>query len=93
MKEQDVIPELPAPEQKEIPGLPDAARVCPDCGREARIVTNQYGTQAFCGPCRKDWPIANPGVYSNVAVLPPRGIHKVTIVDYTTPTADIWRNS
>jgi len=91
VEDEDDIPELPQPEaQKEISGLPDAARLCPSCKKPARIVTNQYGTQAYCDACKRDWPVANPGVYPMTGYLPERGIHRVTVIDYSTPQGDVF---
>ena len=42
------------------------SRVCPTCGKEARIVSNHNGVRGFCGPCKQDWGIS----LSRAQVLP-----------------------
>ena len=79
----DPPPPLPEPE---VQGQVDpfkAGRTCQKCGGEARIVSNQYGIQAYCDSCKLDWPISNPAVYNIPPILPGRGFHKVTLVDFS----------
>lgn len=77
------VPELPEPSApaKTQPRLPDKARYCKQCGREARIVSNQYGLRAYCGPCKTSWPISRPAFYPGQLPTPPRGTRKVTLMD------------
>lgn len=57
------------------------ARICPSCGKEGRVVSNYLGTNVFCGPCKRHWPIASSA--KNETVIPnlPRGLRKETRVE------------
>ena len=74
------LPPVKTDEAPQLTGL-DKARFCPDCGKEARILAGEFGSHAFCGPCKKDWPIGGPIPQSNFGMSIPRGTHKITLVD------------
>lgn len=59
----------------------DNARYCPDCGKEARIASNFAGVNAFCGPCKKRWPISSAALNPLPVPIPARGFHKETYVE------------
>ena len=59
----------------------DKARYCPTCRREARIVSNTYGIEAYCGPCKKNWPISSTSNVLMTAPNLPRGLSKQTLVE------------
>jgi hypothetical protein len=70
---------LPIPEESQSI-VPDVTRICPKCGKEAsRIVSNLLGRQAYCGPCKFDWPIGPPVVTAMPPILG-RGLSKQTVV-------------
>lgn len=58
----------------------DANRYCPTCGAEARIVSNFDGRRAFCGPCKKDWPISG-AVLEVIPSTGARGLRKITLIE------------
>lgn len=42
--------------------IPDAGRICPKChsGDNVRFTSSIDGRQAYCGPCKFDWPLGPP---------------------------------
>jgi hypothetical protein len=56
-------------------------RACPDCNQETRIVSNFSGVTAYCGPCKKSWPISSMPRASILPVALPRGLSKQTLVE------------
>ena len=61
----------------------ERARICPYChsGKGVRIVSNQNGVNAICGPCKKHWPISAVSMSKEVPMTMPRGFHKKTLVE------------
>ena len=60
--------------------ISDAGRVCPRCGAEARIVSNLLGRQAYCGPCKFDWPLGPPVTVIGIPIQG-RSVHgKQTVI-------------
>lgn len=59
----------------------DKARFCDVCGKEARIVSNSEGVEAYCGPCKRHWPISSTPL--SIMLLPslPRGLEKRVLVE------------
>jgi len=57
------------------------ARMCPHCGKEGRIVSNQNGVNGFCGPCKRHWPVTSAPLMPESPLAPARGFHKTTVVD------------
>jgi hypothetical protein len=92
-KAEENVPDLPEPEVV-LKGqeFNVKLRYCVKCGKEARILSNQYGIQAFCDSCHIDWPISNPAIYQMDSPTPPRGIHKVTSIDYSYDINKLWGN-
>ncbi len=81
--DDDVVPELPAPSAGKVsqPAIPEQARTCKQCGGRARIVSNQYGVHAYCGPCKIDWPIALPASCPSQLPTIGRGIRKISLTN------------
>lgn len=65
----------------------DAGRYCQKCGQEARIVSNQMGVTAYCGPCGTQWGISGPRFIPPDAVMLPRGLSKRSSVSMDTSIA------
>jgi hypothetical protein len=59
----------------------DRARICKKCGQEARIVSNNTGVQAYCGPCKINWPISSQPYKVDLPITAGRGLRKETIVE------------
>ena len=59
----------------------DRSRMCPDCGQEVRLVSNNDGLRAFCGPCRKNWPISSTPMAVMIMPTMPRGLSKQTLIE------------
>lgn len=64
-----------------------AARNCPHCGREGRVVSNHLGINGHCGPCKIHWPISNSALRPEVPASTQRGISKQTSVEPDWSTA------
>lgn len=58
-----------------------AARICPSCGKEGRVVSNHLGTNVFCGPCKRHWPIASGSKQEMIIPNLPRGLRKETRIE------------
>jgi hypothetical protein len=61
----------------------DIARTCPYCksAKGVRIVSNGYGVNAICGPCKRHWPISAAPLAPQMPESLPRGLHKQTLVE------------
>lgn len=61
----------------------DKGRVCPSCksGKNVRIVSNASGVHAYCGPCKRHWPISSAPLGPQLPPELPRGLHKHTLVE------------
>ena len=61
----------------------EKARICPHCksGKGVRIISNQYGVRAVCGPCKKHWPISAAPLSSEIPITVPKGFRKETLVE------------
>jgi hypothetical protein len=73
------LPDVPETQEKENPI--NKGRRCPQCKKEARVVSNRSGVQAYCGPCKIDWPISSAARGAEVPLSAPRGLRKETIVE------------
>lgn len=74
-------PELPEAEAASGDGsILDRNRNCPQCGREARIVSNHLGIRAYCGPCKSGWPVG-PNRSLIQPLIPERGFRRETVVE------------
>jgi len=71
----------PAAQTEETVSALDKARNCSTCGNPARIVAGESGIHAFCGPCKKDWPISSSIPHLRTSMSLPRGLHKETLVE------------
>lgn len=85
------LPDLPSvritPKAKGI----DTARICPTCKQEARVVANNLGVRAYCGPCKTDWPITLTPMGPSLPLSMGRGMSKQTLVepDWSLAWADL----
>jgi hypothetical protein len=59
----------------------DRARICRDCGNETRLVSNSEGIEAYCGPCKKHWPVASTPMETVSFPTTARGLSKQTLVE------------
>ena len=78
------LPSIPDAQQEDFSHLDaniDRARICEGCGREGRVVSNQWGVNVHCGPCKRHWPIANSPLKPESPAALPRGISKRTSVE------------
>ena len=70
----------------------DGVRKCPKCGSETRIVANDTGVAAFCGPCNKWWPVSASGTaFPCMPATPGRGITKMVYTDSFVD--ETWKES
>lgn len=76
------IPDLPAAEGFLEDDPKDSCRVCRQCGRDARIVSNRLGVQAYCGHCKIDWPVSGPRAPS-LPITPPKSFSREALIDQT----------
>ena len=76
-------PPLPLPKtlsSSEEASAIDRRRACEKCGKDGRVVSNQYGVHVFC-VCGNDWPISSTPLRPNIQPSSARGLSKVTSVE------------
>ena len=83
MKELKGLPEIDRAAQADNRTAIEKARTCPHCksAKNVRIVSNQHGVNAICGPCKRHWPISAAPLAPQMPEALPRGLHKQTIVE------------